>query len=180
MDQMKAGDYVFIQLGTNDTNKKGHDGMWPAADKAGDWVNTHSDANTDYQWLLASMAVQVSRRGGIPVIVSPMTKMDKKTGLINAAGLGDYPKGAQAAARLANCVFIDLNAMSVQVVEGLGTTLSPAAYVDGLHTNAYGGYLLSRCIVEGMRKANLDIVRFLTKDAGVFDPAQPKPLPVDF
>jgi hypothetical protein len=180
MEQMVPGDYVFLQFGHNDLNQRGHDAMWPVDDRAGDWVNTHADALTDYPWLLASYAVEVTRRGGIPVIVSPMTKMSRQTGLVNAAGMGDYPQGACRAAELAGCAFIDLNAMSVAVVEALGPEHSPAAYVDGLHTNTYGGYLLSRCVVEGIRQAGLGIAQYLRSDAGTFDPNRPQPLPADF
>ena len=180
MEQMQPGDYVFLQFGHNDLNKNGHDAMWAMDDRAGDWINTHADALTDYKWLLAAYAVEVIRRGGIPVIVSPMTKMDRRTGLVNIAGMGDYPQGAREAAELAGCAFIDLNAMSIEVVEALGTEHSPAAYVDGLHTNTYGGYLLSRCMVEGIRKAGLGLAQYIRPDAGTFDPKHPKPLPGDF
>ncbi|MDR1673623.1 MAG: GDSL-type esterase/lipase family protein [Bacteroidales bacterium] len=180
MQQMKPGDYVFMQFGHNDLNKGGHDAMWALDDRAGDWVNTHSDANTDYKWLLAAYAVEVSRRGGIPVIVSPMTKMNRATGEVNTAGMGDYPKAAKEAAELAGCVFIDLNAMSVEVVKALGASAASDAYTDGLHTSVYGGYLLSRCIVEGIRRALPDIAQYITPDAGLFSPSSPKPLPEDF
>jgi lysophospholipase L1-like esterase len=178
--QMKPGDYVFMQFGHNDLNKSGHDAMWPREDVAGDWVNTHADANTDYKWLLAAYAVEVKRRGGIPVIVSPMTKINIRTGELNVAGMGDYPKAAGEAAKLAECAFIDLNSMSVELAQALGPTLAPKAYVDGLHSNTYGGYLFSRCIVEGIRSAKLDLARHLADDAGTFDVKRPLPLPDDF
>lgn len=180
MMQMKPGDYVFMQFGHNDLNKSGHDAMWPREDVAGDWVNTHADANTDYKWLLAAYAVEVKRRGGIPVIVSPMTKINIRTGELNVAGMGDYPKAAGEAAKLAECAFIDLNAMSVELAQALGQTLAPKAYVDGLHSNTYGGYLFSRAIVEGIRGAKLDLARHLVDDVGTFDVKHPQPLPDDF
>jgi lysophospholipase L1-like esterase len=180
MEQMKPGDYVFFQFGHNDLNKKGHDAMWALDDAAGNWVNTHSEANTDYKWLLAAYAVEVKRRGGIPVIVSPMTKIDLRSGVINVNGLGDYPSAAHEAATISGAAFIDLNAMSIEVAKALGTSLAPKAYVDGLHTNTYGGYLLSRCIVEGIRQAKLQLAERLTDDAGSFDPSHPSPLPADF
>jgi len=180
MEQIKPGDYVLMQFGHNDLNQRGHDAMWAVEDKAGDWVNTHADALTDYKWLLAVNAVEIKRRGGIPVIVSPMTKMDRRTGLVNETGMGAYPQGAREAAELAGCAFIDLYAMSVEVVKGLGPQYAPAAYVDGLHTNTYGGYLLSRCVVEGLRKAGLDLVQYLTPDAQSFVPSRPAPLPETF
>jgi lysophospholipase L1-like esterase len=180
MEAMKPGDYVFMQFGHNDLNQRGHDAMWAREDKAGDWVNTFADANTDYKWLLASYAVEVKRRGGIPVIVSPMTKINLRTGEINATGLGEYPKAAREAAQLAGAAFIDLNAMSIEIMRALGPELDRKAYVDGLHTNTYGGYLLSRCIVTGIRQAKLGLAENLVEDAGNFDPAHPAPLPADF
>ena len=180
MSAMKPGDYVFVQFGHNDLNKAGHDAMWPREDAAGEWVNTHSDANTDYKWLLAAYAVEVKRRGGIPVIVSPMTKINLRTGQLNVAGMGDYPKAAGEAAELAGVAFIDLNAMSIAIVQALGESLAPKAYVDGLHSNTYGGYLFARCMVEGIRAAKLDLAKFIADDAGTFDPAHPAPLPDEF
>jgi hypothetical protein len=99
---------------------------------------------------------------------------------VNIAGLRDYPENAVAAARDSGTALIDLNAMSIDVVKGLGPKLAPRAYVEGLHTNSYGGYILSRCIVEGIRQNNFDIARHIVADAGAFDPAHPQPLPDDF
>jgi lysophospholipase L1-like esterase len=180
MTEMKPGDYVFLQFGHNDLNQRGHDGIWPRDDTLGDWINTYSEANTDYKWLLAAYAVEVKHRGGIPVIVSPMTKINLRTGELNVAGLGDYPKAAMEAARLAGCAAIDLNAMSIEMAKALGPQLAPKAYVDGLHSNTYGAYLFSRCIVEGIRQANLGLAAELVDDAGHFDPTHPAPLPEDF
>ena len=176
MELIQPGDYVFIQFGHNDLNARGHDAMWPLDDQAGEWVRTHSEALTDYKWELATDALEVKRHGGIPVIVSPMTKIDIRTGALNAAGLGDYPQGAREAAELAECAFIDLNAMSIKLVEALGPEAARKAYVDGLHTNTYGGYLLARCLAEGIREAKLPVAEFLTDDAR-FDVSHPAPLP---
>jgi lysophospholipase L1-like esterase len=180
MALMKPGDYVFMQFGHNDLNQRGHDAMWPTADKAGDWINTHADAATDYQWLLAAYAVEIKRRGGTPVIVSPMTKIDRRSGRLNTPGLGAYPAAAREAARLAGAALIDLNAMSEEVVRALGEKAAPLAYVDGLHTNTYGGYLYARCIVEGIRRALPALARHLAPDADDFTPARPRPLPADY
>jgi lysophospholipase L1-like esterase len=180
MGEMKPGDYVFMQFGHNDLNAKGHDGIWPREDTLGDWAYTHAEANTDYKWLLAAYAVEVKRRGGIPVIVTPMTKINIRTGELNPAGLGEYPAAALEAAKLAGAACIDLNAMSVALARALGPPLAPQAYVDGLHSNTYGGYLFARCIVEGIRQNKLGLADHLVDDAGQFDPAHPQPLPADF
>jgi lysophospholipase L1-like esterase len=180
MDLIKPGDYVFMQFGHNDSKKSGHDPMWPADDKAGDWAITHSDANTDYKWGLATNAVEIMRHGGIPVIVSPITRIDKATGQANGAAHGDYPKAAREAAELAGCAFIDLFAMSIETVNAVGPAIAPFAYADGTHTSSYGGYLYSRCVVEGIKKANLDLAKYLLPDAGVYDTSHPTPAWADF
>ena len=105
-----------------------------------------------------------------------MTKIDIRTGALNATGLGEYPQGAREAAELADCAFIDLNAMSIKLVEALGPDAARKAYVDGLHTNTYGGYLLARCVAEGIREAKLPLAEYLLPDAK-FDLAHPAPLP---
>jgi lysophospholipase L1-like esterase len=180
MSLIKPGDYVFMQFGHNDSKKEGHDGMWPADDKAGDWEITHSDANTDYKWGLAINAVEIKRHGGIPVIVSPITRIDMTTGLSKPEASGDYPKAAKEAAELAGCAFIDLHSMSLDVIKALGTNNAILAYKDGTHPTTYGGYIYSRCIVEGIKKANLDLGKYLTSDVGSFDPSHPAPLPSEF
>ena len=177
LDQIKEGDYVFIQFGHNDLNDHGHDAMWATEDKAGEWINTYADAHTDYAWALATYALEVKRHGAIPVIVTPMTKLDLKTGIVNIAGMKEYPQGAREAAELAGCAVIDLNAMSIKLAEALGTEQSPKAYVDGLHSNMYGGYMFAKCIVNGIREAGLGLAEYLTEDAAGFDPGKPSPLP---
>jgi lysophospholipase L1-like esterase len=174
MSQVKPGDYVFMQFGHNDLNKSGHNAMWPGAD--GDWSRTYSPADTDYKQLLEAYAAEVKQKGAIPVIVSPMTKINIRTGELNIAGLGDYPKAAVAAAKEAGVACIDLNAMSIQLCNALGKDAAKHMYVEGLHSDSYGGYLFSRCIVDGIRQNHLDLARFIAPDAGDFDPSHPQPL----
>lgn len=180
MSQVHPGDYVFIQFGHNDLNRHGHNAIWPKDDTMGDWSYTYAAADTDYKWLLAAYAVEARRRGAIPVIVTPMTKINIRTGALNPAGLDGYPRAAAEAAKLAGVACIDLNAMSVEVCRALGPDLDREAYVAGLHTTSYGGYLLSRCIVEGIRQNHLGLAKYLVDDAGNFDPRHPEPLPGDF
>jgi lysophospholipase L1-like esterase len=180
MSQVKAGDYVFLQFGHNDLNRTGRNALWPAGDPSGDWSKTHSEAGTDYKRLLKEYAAEVKGKGATPVIVSPMMKIDIRTGALNEAGLRDYPKAAVEAAQDAGIACIDLNAMSVALVKGLGPENARRAYVDGLHTNSYGGYLLARCMAEGMRKEVPALATLLAPDAGTFDLDHPQPLPEEF
>jgi lysophospholipase L1-like esterase len=172
---LRPGDYVFMQFGTNDMKKSGRNPIYPD----GDFARTYAEANTEYKALLKQYAGEVRARGATPVIVSPMARSTLRDGK-SVNTLGDYPKAAGTAAVEAGCPFIDLNAMSVQVYEALGPGLVRRAFVDGTHTDSYGGYLLSRCIVDGIREGKLDLARDIVADAGNFDPAHPEPMPDAF
>lgn len=177
LDLIREGDYVMMQFGHNDLNKNGHDAMWETEDNAGNWLNTYSDALTDYKWGLATLALEVQRRGATPIIVSPMTKMDMKTGIANKAGMRDYPRGAKEAAELVGCEFIDLFTMSVELSLALGTLEAPKAYVEGLHSNGYGGYIFARCIAKAIADSSLPLSDYLDPRAADFNVISPLPQP---
>ena len=86
---------------------------------------------------------------------------------------------------------IDLNVMSKGLYEALGPDVSKKAFVhypagslpgqeqalkDDTHFNAYGGYELARCIVEGIKTNKLGLSKFLVDDVPPFDPAHPDPV----
>lgn len=178
MESCKEGDYLFIQLGTNDEKSNGHDPMWEADDHAGDWIRTHSAADTDYIWELAAMAVEARRHGVTPVIVSPMTKINRADGSATQL-MTPYGLNARKAAELAGCAFIDLWGMSMDIVKALGSQ-SVRAYSDGTHTDNYGAYLFSRAIVKGIRDNGLPLQQYVLPEAFGFDPAHPEPSLEDF
>lgn len=178
MESVKKGDYLFIQLGTNDEKSKGHDPMWPSEDRAGDWIRTHSDAETDYIWELAIMAVEARRHGVIPVIVSPISKFDRKK-LSPTQAMDAYGRNASKAAELAQCAFIDLWQMSTDIILATGED-ALHVYSDGTHTNDYGGYLYSLCIAKGISMNHLDLARYLRDDVIDIDPKNPTPRYTDF
>ena len=178
MESVKPGDYLFIQLGTNDQKSRGHDPMWPADDKAGDWIRTHSDAETDYIWELAIMVVEARRHGVIPVIVSPLSKFDRKT-LKPTSVMDAYGKNAGKAAELTKCAFIDLWSMSKDIINAVGED-GLKVYSDGTHTADYGGYLFSLCIAKGIKDNKLELAKFLSGDLIDIDTKNPTPRLSDF
>jgi lysophospholipase L1-like esterase len=178
MSVIKPGDYVFMQFGHNDLNKTGTNAMWPATEFSGQWSNTYSAPEGDYKTGLMKYAEEVKAKGGIPVIVSPMTKVDTRNST-PSNGLGEYPKYALEAAKDAGVASIDLNGLSIKAYTALGGDLRRAV-MDGNHSNTYGGYILARCMVEGIRSSGLDLAKYIADDAGSFDPNKPQPLPDAF
>ena len=52
----------------------------------------------------------------------------------------------------------------------MGDTLVGRAYVGGQRTTTYGGRLLSKTIVEGIRQNKLGLVKYPADDAGKLAP----------
>lgn len=173
MESCKEGDWLLIQLGTNDEKSRGHDPMWDNEDLAGDWVRTHSAADSDYIWELAAMAVEAKRHGVTPIIVSPMTKINRADGSATSL-MTPYGINAPKAAELAQCPYVDLWGMSMDIVKALGAG-SVKAYSDGTHTDNYGGYLFSLGIVNSIREQGLELAKYILPDTPAFDAKNPQP-----
>ena len=178
MESARPGDYLLIQLGTNDEKRSGHDAMWPQEDLAGDWVRTHADPEKDYVWGLSTMALEAKRHGMIPVIVSPMTKIDRRTATATEL-MTPYGINARHGAELGECAYIDLWSMSRDIVAALGQD-ALAAYADGTHTDNYGAYLFSLCIAKGLRESGLPLREYLLPDTPDFNPRDPHPTLQEF
>ena len=178
MESARPGDYLLIQLGTNDEKKRGHDPMWDTDDHAGDWVRTHSDPEKDYVWGLATMALEAKRHGMIPIIVSPMTKIDRRTATATEV-MKPYGTNARRGAELGECAYIDLWGMSRDIIAALGRD-ALSVYADGTHTDNYGAYLFSLGIVQTIRDLGLGLSQHILPDAPSFDAKNPKPVLKDF
>lgn len=159
---MRPGDYLFIQFGHNDEKERG-EGV---------------GAFTTYKAALKRFVEEARRRGGTPVLVTPMHRrtFDDAGHVTNSHG--DYPQAVRQVAREEGVPLIDLNAMSKTLYEAWGPELSVRAFApgDSTHHNAYGSYELARCVVEGIRGARLGLVKYLAPDVRTFDPRRPDPI----
>jgi lysophospholipase L1-like esterase len=159
---IRSGDYLFIQFGHNDMKEKG-EGV---------------GAFTTFKRDLEHYVEQARQRGAHPVLLTPMNRrrFDGDGKIVNTHG--DYPEAVWRIAREQNLPLIDLHAMSKPLYEAWGPEQSPRAFapMDNTHHNNYGSYELARCVVEGIRQNNLELVRFLADDVGPFDPAHPDPM----
>lgn len=174
ISMMKKGDYLFIQFGHNDQKDK--------SPGAGPF--------TTYKANLKRFVEAARSKGGIPVLVTPMERR-RFDGNEPQPTLADYAKAVRQVGVEENVPVIDLNAMSLKFYAALGPEKSAKAFVfypansfpgqdkelkDNTHHNAYGGYELARCVVEGI-KANVPaLAAHLVNDIGAFDPATPDPV----
>jgi lysophospholipase L1-like esterase len=180
MTTMKPGDYLFIQFAHND--------MKPGAVPLGVAVVPIAD----YKKLLIDYIAQTRAKGATPVLVTAMNRrtFDDAGKITNS--LSGYPDATREVAAQQKVALIDLNAMSKTLFEAMGPegTLKAfmhypansfpgqtAAISDDTHFNSYGAYELARCIVHGIREANLPITKFLDPAVPDFNPAHPDPQP---
>jgi lysophospholipase L1-like esterase len=162
MSLMKRGDYLIIQYGHNDQKERG-EGI---------------GAFTTYRDDLKHFIAETRKRGGIPVLVTPVQRrtFDAQGKITNSHG--DYPDAVRQAAKEVSVPLIDLHAMSKLFYEALGPEPSKLAFKegDGTHHNNYGSYQLAKCIVEGIKANKLNIAKFLVDDMAPFNPSRPDPL----
>lgn len=169
---LKPGDYLFIQFGHNDQKDK--------SPKAGPF--------TSYKTQLKKFVAATRERRGLPVLVTPMERRRFDGDGRPVTTLADYAAAVREVGAEEDVPVIDLHARSLQLYAALGSERSTQAFAfypagtfpgqteelkDNTHHNAYGGYELARCVVAGIKTAKLDLARFLTEDAGDFDPSVP-------
>jgi len=164
LSQLKAGDWVFLQFGHNDEKKS--------------WPQTYVEAHTTYRAYLKTYIAEIRLRGATPVLVTSMQRrMCDDAGRIRNTH-GDYPQAVRDVAREENVALIDLDRASVAFYEALGVDRAPLAFSNGgkdaTHHNNYGAYELAKCVVQGIRDANVSaLAERIVGDFPGFDPAHP-------
>jgi lysophospholipase L1-like esterase len=156
---MKPGDYLLIQYGHNDEKEKG-EGV---------------GAFTTYKMSLKQFVSEAKRKGGLPILITPVHRRTfDPTGKITNSH-GEYPEAVREAAKEENVPLIDLNAMSKDLYEALGKEGSGALFKegDGTHHNNYGSYELAKCIVQAIKDQKLPLAIYLIHDLPRFDPKKP-------
>ncbi|HWC96419.1 MAG TPA: rhamnogalacturonan acetylesterase [Candidatus Sulfopaludibacter sp.] len=160
MSLIKPGDWLFIQMGHNDQKERG-EGV---------------GAFTSYKADLQRAVAETRQHQATPVLITSMNRLtfDQSGKITNS--LGDYPEAVRQVAREERVALIDLNAMSKPFYEALGPVDAHRAFAgdDTTHHSDYGSYELAKCVVQGIKDAQLPIAKFLL-DVPVFDPAHPDP-----
>ena len=156
---MRRGDYLLIQYGHNDEKEKG-DGI---------------GAFTTYKASLKQFVEAARKKGGIPIVITPMHRrtFDADGKITNSHG--HYPEAVRQVAKEEKVALIDLTDMSKDLYEALGKDGSGVLFKDGdgTHHNAYGAYQLAKAIVQSIRDQHLPLAQFLIGDLPKYDPKHP-------
>jgi lysophospholipase L1-like esterase len=172
LDSLRPGDYVVIEFGCNDSKKRGPQNIYPGQD----FSETYAEADTTYKELLRRFAADVKKKGAFPIIASPSARRQDAA---KPTSLGAYAVVAVAVAQEMGVPAIDLNSLGVDLNAALGTDAAKQ-FGDQTHHVEYGSYLQSKCIVLGIKQANLPLAKYIVDDFGTFDPKHPEPLPASF
>lgn len=169
---MKKGDYLFIEFGHNDQKQTG--------ENAGPYKS--------YKKSLEYMIQETQKKGGIPVLVTPMNRrrFDDSAHVVNT--LGEYPDAVRKTANEQGIMYVDLNKMSKIMYEAWGPDRSIKAFVhypmgtfagqtrelaDNTHFNTFGGTEICKCILRGLCDNKSPLVQYINDNYGAFDPAHP-------
>lgn len=170
--QMKAGDYIFMEFAHNDEKQKGED----------------KGPYKHFQKALRQYIELARAKGATPVLVTPTQrrKFDQDGHLVDTHG--EFPAAIKVLAESEGVALIDLQQMTTSFYEALGEEASKKAFVhypagsfpgqdkafeDNTHFNPYGAYEIAKCIVEGIRNADLPLSKNIVDEYKTFDPSKP-------
>lgn len=156
LSQMKAGDFLLIQFAHNDSKPQ--------------WPQSYTEPATTFKAYLGVFLAETRRRGATLVLVTPMERR------ANGDTVGPWARAMREFAKDNNVPLIDQWAMSKEMWTALGPDVG-TAFADQTHLSGYGGYLLAKNIVRGI-KANVPaLAKFIVDDFKDMAPAHPEPPP---
>ncbi|HEX8341331.1 MAG TPA: rhamnogalacturonan acetylesterase [Tepidisphaeraceae bacterium] len=172
ISQVKPGDYVFIQFGHNDMKEQG-DGVGPF---------------TSFSASLRTYIADVRGKGATPVVMTPMHRRRfDNDGKIQDT-FGEYPAAIRKVAEDEKVALIDLQAMSKPLYEAMGPEKSKLMFVhfpansfagqdkalrDDTHFRGFGADQIARCVLQGIRDAQLPVASEIREGVPTFDPSKP-------
>jgi lysophospholipase L1-like esterase len=158
---MKPGDYLLIQYGHNDEKERG------------EGIGAFTTFKKDLEYFVD----ETRKKGGIPILITPVQRrtFDANGKITNSHG--DYPDAVRQAAKEKGVPLIDLNAMSKDLYESLGPEGSAVLFKegDGTHHDNYGAYELAKCVIQAIRDQQLSPGKYLIKGLPAYDPKRPDP-----
>ena len=156
LSQMKAGDFFLIQFGHNDSKPQ--------------WPQSYTDPATSFKAYLEVYIAETRRRGATIVFVTPMERRS------NGDTVGPWARAMREVAEKENVLVIDQWAMSKQLWTAMGPNVGHA-FADQTHLTGYGGYLLSKLIVLGIKQHVPELARFIVDDFKEMGPDHPETPP---
>lgn len=162
LNELKPGNYVFIQFGHNDQKFK--DSL------------RYTNPYTAYRHNLIKFVTETKEKKAIPVLFTSIVRRDFNEYGTLVDTHGAYPLITRMVADEYNVPFVDLQMMSEDMVLSLGREKSKEIYLwtkpgeypkypdgkeDNTHFTEKGATEMARLAVEGLKETGLPIVKFL-------------------
>ncbi len=166
VDQLRGGDYVFIQFGHNDA--KVEDSTRFAAPR------------TAYRDNLVRFVRESRAQGAQPILLTPVTRRDFDSSGRFKGSHGEYPEVVKDVAQTENVPVIDMFEKSKALVTMLGDSGSCALYLAGVgkgefrhwdkkrdhtHFTRVGAIRMASLVAEALRELKIPLADHLSKDA---------------
>ena len=162
IDDLKKGDYVFVQFGHNDESKDKGERYTPPE---------------DYRKNLERFVSDVRAKGGNPVLLTPvMRRRFDKEGKFYDVHPAEYPDLVRAVAKSESVPLIDMHRMSETVIVRYGVEDSrklflqlkpgenanyPKGVEDNTHFSPLGAEEMAKLVVEGIREKKIGLRKYL-------------------
>ena len=143
-EAVQPGDYVLIQFGHNDAKETD-----PAR---------YAPAWGAYQKNLRLFVDGVRKKGGIPVLLTPVARRWFKEGKLDRNCHTDYPAAMKAVAEEKGVVLLDITTSTLDWLEGLGDEASKPYFMvstgkeDNTHTVARGARKVTELVCDAIRE----------------------------
>jgi lysophospholipase L1-like esterase len=180
LDELKAGDFVIIQFGTNDGGKIGDPANKHRADGAGIGDETVEDTMPSgtnqivhtFGWYMADFVTSGQAKGATLILVSPIPHKD------HWETRRDFESFAQWDAEVAkahNALFFDLTMVITDAYKKVGSEKVATFYSDlRTHTTDIGAQFIAACVVAGLKSLpNNPLAPYfseMTKDITPYEP----------
>jgi lysophospholipase L1-like esterase len=161
VDELKKGDYVFIQFGHNDQSKEKGERYTPPE---------------DFKQNLTRFVADVKSKGATAVLLTPVMRrrFDKDGKFYDTHG--EYPDLTRAVAQSEKVPLIDMHRMSETVIVRYGVEDSkklflqlkpgenpnyPNGIEDNTHFSPLGAKEMAKLVVQGVRRERLGLRKYL-------------------
>ncbi|MBK8856992.1 MAG: rhamnogalacturonan acetylesterase [Opitutaceae bacterium] len=163
---VKAGDWVLIQLGVNDGGAINEEppgstrplrarGSLPGlGDESQDILNavTHRPETVrTYGWYVGKMIADTKARGAIPIVLSPTVRNIWSNGKVER-GIGRYREWGRELARRTGVPFVDVTRLIADAYQQRGEAAVKTMFQqDHTHTDDAGAELTASLVVAGLK-----------------------------
>jgi lysophospholipase L1-like esterase len=162
VDQLREGDYVFIQFGHNDESKEKIDRY------------TTPD---EYKKNLTRFIDEARAKKAVPVLLSPVARRKFKEG-IQQETHAEYSPLVRQTAKDKGVAFIDLDAKSIELLQQYGEEKSKLLFLqlepgehpnypegknDNTHFNELGARVIAQLVLSEVKKLKLELAGRITR-----------------